>query len=291
MTSLSDASPSDARTPVAKTGHDVFLVQPVVRGVHPYTMWNIHNVRTVLGRNGHRLHGAPTYRVPLDHARNELATIFLSTTADICWTQDDDVQLDEEDAMLLIDALDAGCDIVAGPCRMRSEGHMFNVIPITEPVMLTPPAGRSVRVCEVAWSGFGCVMFKRHVFERLQEDAEGRSKKPPCPTCGHHDLQVYRSSAMPGRNTAATFRSEIVAAKELFPDAEPGHNVYLLDDRVFCRKVQRLGFKIHAAVDAHTDHDGLRGCFAEDLEKFARSQARGKTKARGLLGPDGRPVK
>lgn len=104
----------------------------------------------------------------------------------------------------------------------------------------------------------------------------------------------YASRLMSGRISAAIFRSEVTPASELLAGAPADLNVYTLDDVVFSLKARRLGFKIHAAIDVPTVHDGMVGCFSEELERLDRAReaaAAAKKPALALVGPDGRPVK
>lgn len=250
--------------------HNVFVSLPSVRGVHPETVWNLFDMRTELEKGGDRLHGSSTYRVPLDLARNESATIFLSTTCDTNLLLDDDVQIAAEWLPKMVAALDQGCDIISAPCRMRSEGNLFNIIPLTDPMEFA-----GLRVVECAWTGLGCVLVARRVIEKLFE----------------LEPEKYRSTHMPQKMSAAIFKSMIVPAQRFFIEAPKDIQLYVLDDRVFSLKAIEAGFKIHAAIDVPTKHDGLTGCFSAELEKQEREHAQ-KQERQGprLMGPDGRPV-
>ncbi len=251
--------------------HNVFVSLPSARGVHPDTVWNLFNMRTELEKVGDRLHGSSTWRMPLDLARNEGATVYLSTTCDINLLIDDDCQAQAEWLPKMVAALDAGCDIVSAPCRMRSEGNLFNIIPLTEPEEIG-----GLRVVECAWTGLGVVLVKRRVLEKLSADP---------------DEEHYRSVLMPQRTSAAIFKSRVVPAQKFFVEAPADLSVYVLDDRVFSLKAIAAGFKIHAAIDVPTVHDGMTGCFSEELEKISRLQAQAARAARpGIVGVDGRPV-
>jgi hypothetical protein len=269
--------------------HNVFVSLPSARGIHPLTSWNVFDMRTIIETAGHRLHGSSLYRMPLDSARNELAAIFLSTTCDLNLLLDDDVQLTPGTGLLtMIEAIDAGgCDIVSAPCRMRSEGNLFNIIPIT-----APEVHGGVRVVECAWTGLGAVLLHRRVFEKLYAEAQEKDAKPACAACGHKDLQTYRSVVLPERTAAALFQSRVEPARRLFSEAPEKDNVYLLDDRAFSMRAIEAGFKVHGAIDVRTVHDGLVGCFSEELEKFDRARAReAATQKPGLLGADGQRLR
>jgi hypothetical protein len=250
---------------------NLFVSCPSVRGVHPLTMWNVFDMRTEVEKAGHRLHGSGVYRMPLDLARNEMATVFLSTTCGLNLLLDDDVQLPvAEWVVQMMIALECdGCDIVSAPCRMRSEGNLFNIVPTTAPFMLG-----GLRVVECAWTGLGAVMLKRSALEKLFEV----------------EPEKYRSHLMPERTSAAIFRSRVEGAKQFFIEAPDDLNLYLLDDRVFSMKAHAAGLKIHAAIDVPTVHDGMAGCFSEELEKLERSRAREAAATRSLVGADGRPL-
>jgi hypothetical protein len=233
--------------------HNLFVSLPSVRGVHPLTTWSLFNMRTELEAAGHRLHGSSVYRMPLDLARNEMATIFLSTTCDVTLLLDDDVQIQDGSIGTMLAAIDGGCDIVSAPCKMRGEG-LFNVVPTSAVLEMG-----GVRVVECAWTGLGAVLATRRVFEKLHEVTE-----------------KYRSTLMPERTSAAIFRSRIEPERRLFVEAPADVNTYLLDDRAFSMRAIEAGFKIHAAIDIGTVHDGMAGCFSEELEKLQRAQARGR---------------
>ena len=247
--------------------HNLFVSIPVARGVHPDTMWNVFNMRTELEKAGHLLHGGSMYRTPLDLARNELVTQFLSTTCDLTLLLDDDVQLPPDGKSLLemIRCIEGGAAIVSAPCRMRSEGGLFNIIPITEPFELG-----SVRVVECAWTGLGAVLVHRRVLEKLTEDLIAAG-------------EGYRSTSCTGRTSAAIFRSIMVPARRLFVEAPAEDQEYLLDDRAFSIRCLDAGFRIHAAIDIATRHDGRDGCFSQELEKLQRAQKFGLVDANGKL--------
>jgi hypothetical protein len=253
--------------------HNLFVSLPSARGVHPQTMWNVFDMRTELERAGHRLHGSSVYRMPLDLARNEMATIFLTTTCDLNLLLDDDCQVDRDWIVKMMGAMDEGCDILSAPCRMRDHSHggaqdwsPFNVRPIGE---ITEVGDLRVDICE--WTGLGAVLVKRKVIETLYAaDAK------------------YGSRLMPGNLSAAIFNSRVAPAKELLADAPEELNVHMLDDVVFSLKARKAGFKIHAALDVPTVHDGMVGCFGAELDKL--ENARRLPAGPKLVGPDGRPV-
>lgn len=249
--------------------HDVFVSLPSARGVHPSTVWALFDMRTELEKVGSYLHGSSIYRLPVDLARNEGVTIFLSTTADMNLLLDDDVQIAAEWLPKMVEALCNGCDIITVPCKMRSEGNLYNIIPLTDPL-----AVGGLRVVECAWTGLGCVLVARRVIEKLFE----------------LEPEKYRSTHMPPRMSAAIFKSQVVSAQKFFVERAVGAEeeyVYVMDDRVFSLKAIAAGFKIHAAIDVPATHDGISGCFSEDLERLAHMQ---RSRHEGLIGPDGRKL-
>jgi hypothetical protein len=272
----------------AKRQHNVFVTCPAVRGMDPFTAWNIGDMRTELEKIGHRLHGSSLKRMPLDLARNEGVTVFLSTTCDINLLIDDDVQIEPAKGVLqMLAAINAGCDIVSAPCRMRSEGNLFNVIPVGAPVVLG-----NQRVVECAWTGLGAVMVTRRVFETMRASALARATTPACVTCGHKEHETYRSTLMPQYTSVALFKSRIDPARRFFVESPADENVYSLDDKAFSLRALEAGFKIHAAIDVATVHDGMRGCFSEELDKLEKARLREMQSRSGkqLLGPDGRKL-
>jgi hypothetical protein len=253
--------------------HNLFVSCPSARGVLPATMWSVFDARTQVEAAGHRLHGAGVYRQPLDLARNEMVTVFLSTICDQNLLLDDDCQVAPEWVPRMMRALDApGCDIISAPCLLRDHSHggaqsarLFNIRPMG---MLVEMGG--LRLLECEQTGLGAVMVNRKVIEALHAA----------------DKPHYASRLMPGHMSAAIFTSQVVKATDLIDTAPEGMHVHTLDDVVFSRKVLKLGFKIHAAIDVPTVHDGMAGCFADEVEKISRLQA-----ASRLVDQDGKPVR
>jgi len=262
-------------------GHNIFVLIPSVRGVHPMTMWNVFNMRTVAEKAGHRLHGSSVYRMPLDLARNELAAVFLSTTCDLCLMLDDDVQLEPETGLLtMVTAADAGADIVTAPCRLRDHAHggatslsLFNIWPTSEVV-----EKGDVKLLECDRTGLGAVLVKRAVLETLMT-ASTR----------------YASRLLPApAKSGDIFTSQVVAASALMQDVPEDLGVYCLDDVIFSLKARKAGLQIYAAIEVATVHDGMRGCFAEELTALDRATAaqadREKKRVAKLLDKDGKPL-
>lgn len=264
---------------------NIMVMIPTARGISHATVSCLFNLRTEIEKLGHWMHLASLERMPLDLARNELATVFLSTTCDMALCMDDDVAIAPELFFLMLEAASNGCDIISAPCKMRSEGNLFNVVPTTAPEM----KGKA-RVVECAWTGFGAVLVKRAVWQTLFDRAvQADLCSEGDDTYSIEQQHTYRSTVMPERTSAAFFRSRIEPAKTFDLSAPEGLNVYLLDDRAFSLRAHEAGFKIHACIDIATEHAGLKGCFALDLERFQRSQASQARKA--LVGPDGKAIK
>ncbi len=273
--------------------HDLFASVPSARGVHPLTLWNLFDIRTMVEgpdhtlsaldslkhhlvegdvptalvklellqgelKNKDHLHGSSIFRMPLDLARNELACVALSTTCDLHLLLDDDVQVEPEWIPRMMAAIDAGADIISAPCRLRDHAHggaqdwsPFNVIPCGE--VLTKGG---LRLLECSQTGLGAVMVHRRVLEALTELGTR-----------------YASRLMPNLKAADIFTSRVAMASELQEGAPPDLGVYILDDVVFSVKARAAGFRIYAAIDVPTVHDGMRGCFSEELEKLDRARA------------------
>ena len=259
---------------------DLFVSIPSVRGVHPLTMWNVFDWRTALEKAGHRLHGSSVYRMPLDLARNELATAYLSTPCEMNLLLDDDVQVAAECIVPMMQAIEAGAHIVSAPCKLRDHSHggaigsgMYNVIPKSD--VLVDKGG--LRLLECSQTGLGAVLVSRHVMESLQASVA-------CPP--------YASRLMSGKTSAAIFRSEVRQASDLQQGAPEDLNVYILDDMVFSMKARALGFTIYAAIDVPTVHDGMAGNFGVEVDRIRTDQELAERSAPSrLVGADGKPVK
>jgi hypothetical protein len=255
--------------------HNLFVSVPSARGVHPSTMWNVVEMAKKLPKDGIEVHGASPYRMPLDLVRNELATAFLSTTCDLNLLQDDDVQVDVAWLPKMVAALDAGAEIISAPCRLRDHAHggaqadiAFNVKPIAGPFTIG-----GLRVYECDLTGLGAVLVTRKVVEALY------AAEP----------EKYAGRLQPGSKSAPIFKSEVVAANVLVEEAD-STLIYALDDMVFSRKVRALGFKIHAAIDVPTVHEGMAGIFAEEMVRRMRAAAPPRPPAPMFLGADGKPM-
>lgn len=252
----------------------LFILLPSARGIHPQTFWTCNDWRTELEKAGHYFCGGSVYRMPLDLARNEMHTVFMSTTADVaCWL-DDDVQVDPSWIPRMLKAILDGVDVLSAPCRLRDHtaggsaetANLFNIIPTGLPF---ERAGLRLLKCQS--TGLGCVMVSRRAMQKLFDASEPK----------------YESRMMPGRKSAPLYRSDVASAKLLHPEA-PDVNVYMLDDIAFSLACLKAGLEILAAGDVPTCHDGLPGTFfaaAEKLDKLRAAKA-----GKPLLGPDGRPL-
>jgi hypothetical protein len=264
--------------------HSVLALVPSARGVLMKTVSCLWDARTVVEKAGHRMSLGGLDGVPLDLARNELDTAFRAgSDCDIAWLLDDDVQVDVEWFRQMLNAFDAGARIISMPCRMRNEGNLFNVIPMTAPYQLG-----GLRVVDCAWTGLGSVLIHREVSEKLYKLAAERSALAPCKECGHQARETYQSTAMPQHTSAATFRSEVVPARQLFVEAPADMSVYTLDDKIFSMKTLAAGFKIHAAIDVPTWHRELSGTFGAEMERFDRERRQAAERGKKLVGVDGK---
>lgn len=272
-----------------RVAHSILLTIPSARGVHPMTFGEVLNLQNEIQALGHKFYHAELYRLLLDQARNEFVTAFMSgTSCDLQLCLDDDVQVEPKHFGIMLEAIDNGAAIVTAPCRMRSEGNLFNIIPTTEITQL----GKA-RVVECAWTGFGCVLIHRRVWEKFYEHYKALEEKPACKECGHKERHLYRSTIVPGARSMDVFRSEVVPARRFFLEAPEEQNEYVLDDRVFSLKALELGFKIHATIDVATKHDGIAGQFSAELERIQNAQKRAAMMGdgRAILDPTGKPVK
>jgi hypothetical protein len=283
----------------------ILLTVPSRGGWHPSTVSCVFNMKTVVEKAGHGLHLATLYRMPLDIARNELMTAMLSTTADVQLALDDDCWLETAlnpvGVLTMLAAIEAGVDIVSAPCLMRGLDEMglqrFNIQPVT---MSTPIETRGgVRLVECQWSGFGCIMIVRHVLEKLhadavEHDAELREEIKHDVYDGRVEPQTYASQVVHGKISASIFKTRNVPASTYMKGA-PDVNVVALDDKAFCLKARKAGFKIHAAIDVTTSHDGMTGNFAEEMARRqaarAIAEAPAPTGASGLVDNMGRPLR
>lgn len=256
----------------------VFISLPSARGVHPLTTWFIMDALRELQKHDVYLGGHSVYRMPLDTARNEMATSFLSTSAELNLLLDDDCWMPDVSWLpKMVDAVTSGeIDILSAPCRLRDHSHggaqeavLFNIRPTGD---LQEKGG--LRVFECEQTGLGIVLTTRKVIRSLF-DAEEKK---------------YAARMTPGSLAAPIFRSEVLPATDLVANAPEDLNVYSQDDVVFSLKSRKLGYKIYACVDVPTCHDGMAGCFADEMEKIDRARARAARADNPLLGPDGKPA-
>jgi hypothetical protein len=228
--------------------HKILVTIPTYHGVSMETVRCLFDMRTEAEKAGHSLTLVGIERMPLDLARNELTTVFLASTCDCVVMLDDDCQVDPTWIACAIELMDAGCEIVSAPCRLRGEQIMFNVTPITPP----RDVGGS-RVMECVCTGLGCVLVSRHVFEIMHE----RMPK----------LQ-YRSHTMPDRMSCALFQSAVVPIRVCGLEETGETPVYVLDDRAWSLRARAAGFTIYASIDVETAHAGYKGNFGAEVDKF-----------------------
>ena len=259
---------------------DLFVLLPSARGVHPQTFWNMDVMRSYIEAAGHKREGNSVHRMPLDAVRNELHLAYLMTPCHQALLLDDDVQIVPPQWIVkMMEAMATGeVDVISAPCRMRHHGGegaqgLFNILPKPGDTIQVG----ELRLLELTWTGLGAVLVSRKAMQALYDASE-----------------KYASWLMQPNKAAAIYRSEIVLQRYYDPSHPEDANVYILDDKVFSKKLCDLGFKIFAAIDVPTVHDGMQGCFADDLEFMnrarARQQAEEAKKKPSLLGPDGRKL-
>lgn len=240
----------------------VLALVPSYHGASIETIKNLFAIEDVLRSQGHLFSFDGIGRTPLDLARNENATKFLSSNADIAIFMDDDCQVDPEwlgaaveilGSRVIDDYEASKVEILSAPCRLRQEKIVFNIAPCDNPVWL-----HGMRIMECIWTGLGCVLVTRNVIEKMFDVAK--------------NLQ-YQSWKTPGATSCALFKSEVVPVRILqTPDEDPEARVYVLDDRVFSLRAKATGFSIWAGIDAETCHDGLKGVFGETLDAYEASK-------------------
>lgn len=206
--------------------------------------------------NGHAL---------IDQARAELVTVFRSGDADAILMQDDDVMIDGDS---ILDMLKCEQGVVSAPCRMRSDGFLFNVVPITE-----PEGANGVLLAHTLWTGLGCVLVRREIIEAM---------------CVEFEALHYKSQILPGKRSIALFNSLLVPCSELEEGGSSEENDFLGDDRAFSVRLRSMAIPIWASLDARTIHRGIKGCMGDELR--ARGAISTPRRAGRILGPDGQPL-
>jgi 2-polyprenyl-3-methyl-5-hydroxy-6-metoxy-1,4-benzoquinol methylase len=109
---------------------------------------------------------------PHAQARNTITQRFLASEAEYLLWIDSDTLWEPEDVQLLMDTLDAGADIATGIQFATSEHHMplirkLNLpLGVMEPFYSIPSDGKPF---EIGGCGFGFVLMKREVLEKLKE--------------------------------------------------------------------------------------------------------------------------
>ena len=97
----------------------------------------------------------------IDLARAELTAAFIHSQMEYVLYQDDDVSIEAASILKMVDLMESEkkLEVLSAPCRMRSEGNYFNVVPTSLP--------DEHRLVECLWTGLGCVLVKRRVIEYL----------------------------------------------------------------------------------------------------------------------------
>ncbi len=194
----------------------------------------------------------------IDQARAELVTAFRYSKCDAVLLQDDDVSIT---GASVLDMIKCGKSVVSAPCRMRSEGQLYNVTPYTD-----PERHNGVRLAETLWTGLGCVLVSREVIEAM---------------CDRYSMLHFRSAFVKGVRAIALFNSLLCPERQLDPNAVGEENEFLGDDRAFSVRLRGMQIPIYASLDARTNHRGFEGCLGESMAA---------NRSTGLLGPDGKPL-
>jgi len=209
----------------------------------------------------------------IDLVRAELTTLFMSKTkCGLVLYQDDDISIAGKSILRMIDIMASRPDVgvISAPCKMRQEGHIYNISPTSAP--------DTDRLVECFWTGLGSVLVKREVLKTLY---------------ARNPRLWFKSQMVPGASSVGLFNSVIGDAAEYEPSAPEGVGIYLGDDRAFSHRLCQAGITIHAYVDAETDHRGLKGNLGADMklaDEEARRQGQAPVEPVGLVGPNGRPL-
>jgi hypothetical protein len=266
--------------------YTVVISIPSRSGIDPHTVQWLWNLAWELFQK--KMGGAllTVKRMPLDSGRNLLGTAFVANTTAKCKYNlllDDDCWMESPAhlfAMLECMEAEGGPAVLSAPCRLRNHSgeavEAFGAYNI-RPKAMDPIVIGKQRVLACDWTGLGAVLVRRDVMGQLYEKCD-----------------KYAFEGMPGTKVSAIFRSLLVPAKRFQADAPEDLNVYLLDDRAFSVHLGDLGIPIHAAIDVVTFHDGMRGCFGQEIDRFKDRPPEPKheePEPPKLLGPDGRPAK
>jgi len=180
----------------------------------------------------------------IEMARATLEERFLKTDSTHILWRDDDIRVDAQDILAVVDE---DLDVVGLGCRNRHtpEKRAFNVRPLHHgagdltPRVIVRPSGR--RVVEAAGVGFGCILVRRRVVEKLW-------RRP--------DL-ACESLENPGATIAMTFLPSIRRQID-------GVRRFIGEDLSWCERAREAGFHVYAMLGVATDHGGLADVFDED---------------------------
>lgn len=204
----------------------------------------------------------------IDLARAELTAMFMvRTKCEAILYMDDDIEIEAASLlqMLAIMASHPGVGVLSAPCKMRTEGNFYNIIPTSLP--------DEEKLVDCLWTGLGCVLVSRKIIATLY------AKYPRL---------WFKSQATEGAHSVGLFNSLVVDESDYSGERETGAvGAYLGDDRAFSHRLRQSGILIQAYVDAKTDHRGIKGHMASDMASFEDSLSPQKP---GLVGSDGRPL-
>ena len=180
-------------------------------------------------------------------ARSELAGKFLETSATECLWIDADISFAPEtvDAMLA-----AAAPIITCTYRRRKPPHGWAAQSLDgRDLCFAPerllPGGRQ-RVIEIAWDGFGCVLVRRDVIDRMCRRYRDPWRGPKLGYVG-----------VGGKPRVHLFAHGV--------ETVDGERVAIGEDTAFFMRARACGFKIECLADATIWHDGIKGRLGDDL--------------------------
>lgn len=197
-----------------------------------------------------RRYGGPWVTVELPwvgNARSELAGRFLESAESSCLWIDADISFAPEvmDSMLA-----ANAPIVTCTYRRRKPPHDWAAQSL-DARDLCFAASRVLsggqRVIEIASDGFGCVLMRREVLERM-------SRRYRAPWRGPKLGYVTDD----GRPRVHLFAHGV--------ETVDGHRRAIGEDGAFFMRARACGFKIEALADADIVHDGIKGRLGAEFE-------------------------